>query len=289
MKFKFHRGERVLCFEPDPTKAKVLYDAKVTGRARPCLPLPRRRGQEGAGRGRRAARPLPFRLLCSPLPLPPGAARAPGREAARGAAAGRAGRRRGEAAPPAAALVAGNGRRPREGRAGGEAAGRGPPRDGETERGGAVPGGPLLPPLLLPAGGSGRSPGGLSSLPAPREPRGRGVRVAAPWEPLGLPRGGERRRWGPRSRGLAVPAGRERSCRAAPPVSDALPALRSRLNTCKVILKSYCHPCSFVAWLDLFPLMLSHAYCPPLCVSERFKWYRWCRRVHGDVIVSSAR
>lgn len=30
MKFKFHRGERVLCFEPDPTKAKVLYDAKVT-------------------------------------------------------------------------------------------------------------------------------------------------------------------------------------------------------------------------------------------------------------------
>uniref|UniRef100_A0A8C3JP00 MSL complex subunit 3 n=1 Tax=Calidris pygmaea TaxID=425635 RepID=A0A8C3JP00_9CHAR len=29
MKFKFHRGERVLCFEPDPTKAKVLYDAKI--------------------------------------------------------------------------------------------------------------------------------------------------------------------------------------------------------------------------------------------------------------------
>lgn len=29
MKFKFHKGERVLCFEPDPTKAKVLYDAKV--------------------------------------------------------------------------------------------------------------------------------------------------------------------------------------------------------------------------------------------------------------------
>ncbi|XP_064413579.1 male-specific lethal 3 homolog isoform X2 [Latimeria chalumnae] len=28
MKFKFHKGERVLCFEPDPTKAKVLYDAK---------------------------------------------------------------------------------------------------------------------------------------------------------------------------------------------------------------------------------------------------------------------
>uniref|UniRef100_A0A7M4EF98 MSL complex subunit 3 n=1 Tax=Crocodylus porosus TaxID=8502 RepID=A0A7M4EF98_CROPO len=29
MKWKFHRGERVLCFEPDPTKAKVLYDAKI--------------------------------------------------------------------------------------------------------------------------------------------------------------------------------------------------------------------------------------------------------------------
>ncbi|XP_060689465.1 male-specific lethal 3 homolog isoform X1 [Hemiscyllium ocellatum] len=29
MKFKFRKGERVLCFEPDPTKAKVLYDAKI--------------------------------------------------------------------------------------------------------------------------------------------------------------------------------------------------------------------------------------------------------------------
>lgn len=29
MKFKFHKGEKVLCFEPDPSKAKVLYDAKV--------------------------------------------------------------------------------------------------------------------------------------------------------------------------------------------------------------------------------------------------------------------
>ncbi len=28
-KFKFNEGERVLCFEPDPTKARVLYDAKV--------------------------------------------------------------------------------------------------------------------------------------------------------------------------------------------------------------------------------------------------------------------
>ncbi|XP_061745948.1 male-specific lethal 3 homolog isoform X1 [Nerophis ophidion] len=27
--FKFHKGERVFCFEPDPAKAKVLYDAKV--------------------------------------------------------------------------------------------------------------------------------------------------------------------------------------------------------------------------------------------------------------------
>lgn len=30
IKSQFHKGERVLCFEPDPTKAKVLYDAKVT-------------------------------------------------------------------------------------------------------------------------------------------------------------------------------------------------------------------------------------------------------------------
>lgn len=29
VKYLFHKGERVLCFEPDPTKAKVLYDAKV--------------------------------------------------------------------------------------------------------------------------------------------------------------------------------------------------------------------------------------------------------------------
>ncbi|XP_011335567.1 male-specific lethal 3 homolog isoform X5 [Ooceraea biroi] len=29
LKFKFCDGERVLCYEPDPTKAKVLYDSKV--------------------------------------------------------------------------------------------------------------------------------------------------------------------------------------------------------------------------------------------------------------------
>ncbi|XP_078147284.1 MSL complex subunit 3-like isoform X1 [Centroberyx gerrardi] len=29
IKYQFHKGEKVLCFEPDPTKAKVLYDAKV--------------------------------------------------------------------------------------------------------------------------------------------------------------------------------------------------------------------------------------------------------------------
>lgn len=29
MKFQFHSGEKVLCFEPDPTKARVLYDAKL--------------------------------------------------------------------------------------------------------------------------------------------------------------------------------------------------------------------------------------------------------------------
>lgn len=30
IKYQFEQGERVLCFEPDPTKAKVLYDAKVS-------------------------------------------------------------------------------------------------------------------------------------------------------------------------------------------------------------------------------------------------------------------
>lgn len=29
-RYKFIEGERVLCYEPDPTKAKVLYDSKVT-------------------------------------------------------------------------------------------------------------------------------------------------------------------------------------------------------------------------------------------------------------------
>ncbi|XP_011858333.1 PREDICTED: male-specific lethal 3 homolog isoform X2 [Vollenhovia emeryi] len=29
LKFKFSDGEKVLCYEPDPTKAKVLYDSKV--------------------------------------------------------------------------------------------------------------------------------------------------------------------------------------------------------------------------------------------------------------------
>lgn len=29
LKFKFEEGEKVLCYEPDPTKARVLYDSKV--------------------------------------------------------------------------------------------------------------------------------------------------------------------------------------------------------------------------------------------------------------------
>jgi len=29
VKFQFRSGESVLCFEPDASKAKVLYDAKV--------------------------------------------------------------------------------------------------------------------------------------------------------------------------------------------------------------------------------------------------------------------
>jgi len=29
MKCKFEEGEKVLCYEPDPAKTKVLYDSKV--------------------------------------------------------------------------------------------------------------------------------------------------------------------------------------------------------------------------------------------------------------------
>ena len=29
VRFDFEPGEYVLCFEPDPSKARVLYDAKV--------------------------------------------------------------------------------------------------------------------------------------------------------------------------------------------------------------------------------------------------------------------
>lgn len=39
IKYQFEQGERVLCFEPDPTKAKVLYDAKVKFGTRPRLRL----------------------------------------------------------------------------------------------------------------------------------------------------------------------------------------------------------------------------------------------------------
>lgn len=89
MKFKFHRGERVLCFEPDPTKAKVLYDAKVThpipfpphpARATlPCPPThipphppspstwPRRPGRrEGGGAGPARARPAAVAAVNAP-------------------------------------------------------------------------------------------------------------------------------------------------------------------------------------------------------------------------------
>lgn len=38
VKLKFFEGERVLCYEPDPTKAKVLYDSKVqTNRLCVCV------------------------------------------------------------------------------------------------------------------------------------------------------------------------------------------------------------------------------------------------------------
>ncbi|PSN39620.1 hypothetical protein C0J52_13803 [Blattella germanica] len=35
VKFKFSEGEKVLCYEPDPTKAKVLYDSKLMNQQKP--------------------------------------------------------------------------------------------------------------------------------------------------------------------------------------------------------------------------------------------------------------
>lgn len=202
MKFKFHRGERVLCFEPDPTKAKVLYDAKVTRRARPCpppsppqspplsaLPPDSHRGG-GAGAG---ARPDSPPLL--PLTLPAGGcARAPGREAEVEAAASPAEADVGERRLSAAALAAGNGGRPGEG---GAARRHGAGRQSE-----AVPGppGPLLPPSLCrrhrPLGVSARPAGGawLSSphthtgpaAPGAGGARSSGVQASGP-----SPRGAE--------------------------------------------------------------------------------------------------
>lgn len=36
-KLKFAVGEKVLCYEPDLTKAKVLYDSKVSKRRGPAV------------------------------------------------------------------------------------------------------------------------------------------------------------------------------------------------------------------------------------------------------------
>ncbi|KAG8519789.1 Male-specific lethal 3 [Galemys pyrenaicus] len=111
MKFKFHSGEKVLCFEPDPTKARVLYDAKVLPRrdreaARAGDPRAGRRGRTAARRGEAAGpgrcgparrradgRGRARRVGAGALPLPP---RVPGcasaavslaREVSRGRAA----------------------------------------------------------------------------------------------------------------------------------------------------------------------------------------------------------
>lgn len=35
----FEKGEKVLCYEPDPSKAKVLYDSKVREYNGNCLSL----------------------------------------------------------------------------------------------------------------------------------------------------------------------------------------------------------------------------------------------------------
>lgn len=191
MKFKFHRGERVLCFEPDPTKAKVLYDAKVTGRARSCLPLPRLAGREGAGRGRRGARPLPLRL--------PRSRYRPAGRCARPRAGG------GEGSGPGPGRGGGGGRRLRRqlhllrktgagpgggsgrgGRGAGAATGRG---DGARR---CRPRRACPPSLIAPCGRLGPVPRWGSALSPPHgSPGVRGARSGC-WRTSGLPRRGVR-------------------------------------------------------------------------------------------------
>lgn len=191
MKFKFHRGERVLCFEPDPTKAKVLYDAKVTGLARSCLPLPRLPG--GRARGGAGARPARSRYgSCSPVTAPAG-----------------------RWARPRAGGGAGGGCGP--GRGGGSAGSRtccgkrALAWGGGSRRGGREVGA---------ANGTGRRSEAVPSLPGLSSLRCCSVRAAqaglpgapgAVGEPPGLPRAGEQRRWAPRSRGLPAAAGSQPS------------------------------------------------------------------------------
>lgn len=116
MKFKFHRGERVLCFEPDPTKAKVLYDAKVTPPRRALLPpsypspSPRPRRGEAGPLAAVTAPPPPRRAGCAP-------ARGPGEE--------REGREGVDLAAPPPPPVRGEGK---------EGGGRRPPAHGGAAR-----------------------------------------------------------------------------------------------------------------------------------------------------------
>lgn len=174
MKFKFHRGERVLCFEPDPTKAKVLYDAKVTGRARSCLPS--RVSPGGRARGGAGARPARSRYGSrSPVTAPAGRCARPraGGGAGSGCGPGRGGgggRRLRRQLHLLRETGAGSGRGQQAGRP------RGGSGHGTGRRSEAVPSPPGLPCLRycsVRAAQTGR-PVGLSSLPAPREVRGCG-------------------------------------------------------------------------------------------------------------------
>lgn len=81
MKFQFHSGEKVLCFEPDPTKARVLYDAKV---------LPRRAGEDARARRIRGARVALAASCAGGRGAPrPALRRSAGRGRARGASGAR--------------------------------------------------------------------------------------------------------------------------------------------------------------------------------------------------------
>lgn len=94
MKFKFHSGEKVLCFEPDPTKARAPYGCQLRaaeGQGGEAWPGTLDGGERDAGADGAAARGSggPAPLLAAPRPARRStAAGAASRSAAMGVGAG---------------------------------------------------------------------------------------------------------------------------------------------------------------------------------------------------------